>query len=211
MERTRLHALESSSSLHPSSVRAPWAEIIAWSKWCGPRPRSVTPVARRHFSRSRTAAAKALNTSRPSGVPRHRRMPMSRLDPRITSGTRSSPMTVQAPAGNLYGLKVIASRPGIRTEKPPPRGANLPHSGDGLFHERPASRDTRPLLVWNWRLRGRAFPSSTPPLFQPIGLFAQVGRTDTPVWISVLNRPLISQRRFHVPFEHAGGTTDHAI
>ena len=163
MEQTRLRALESSSSLHPSSVGAPWVEIIPWSKWCGPCPRSVTPVARRHFSCSRTAAAKALNTSRPSGVPRHRRMPMSRLDPKITSGFRSSPTTVQAPAGHLYGLEVAEFRPGN-----PDRKAT-------------ASRDTRLLLVWDWRLRGEALRSSIPPLFQPIGLFAQVGRTDTPV------------------------------
>ena len=101
--------------------------------------------------------------------------------------------------------------PEIQTEKPTPRGANLLHSGDGLFHERPASCDTRLLLVWDWRLRGGALRSSIPPLFQPIGIFAQVGQIDTPVWISVLNRPLISQRRFHVPFECAGGSTDHAM
>ena len=112
MEQTRLHALESSSSLHPSSVGAPWAEIIPRSKWCGPCSRSVTPVARRRFSCSRTAAAKASHTSRPSGAPRHRRTPMSRLYPRITSGTRSSPTTFQVPAGHLSGLKGTAFQPG---------------------------------------------------------------------------------------------------
>ena len=108
-------------------------------------------------------------------------------------------------------LKSSHFDPETLTKMPSLRGANLPHLGDGLYHERPASRDTRPLLVWDWRSIGRALRSSTPPLFQPIGLFAQVGRTDTQVWISVLNRPLISQRRFQLQFNHAGGTTDHAI
>ena len=112
MEQTRLHALESSSTLHPSSAGAPWAEIIPWSKWCGPCPRSVTPVARRRFPCSRTAAAKSPNASRPSGAPRHRRTPMSRLYPRITSGTRSSPTTFQAPAGHLSCLEGTAFQPG---------------------------------------------------------------------------------------------------